>query len=398
MEIEGHETPTHPPHAEHGHATHAHTPASPPAPKPTNRVAVALILIALIAVIGIIFIGKLGTGPGDTPVETAKVQIKLLVDDECEYCFQTNTILPKLEASGIKYDLQTIPISSDEGKALAQEFAIDYLPTALVNVKGLDQNSTIQRALQGQFINDPLKVVKGWVVVPEKFLDKDTHLISFLKTPEACTVPEGKIVIDAFLDFGDCQPCAEAYRALAQVQTDYNNVDVRYTPIVYNRTTVTALQRAITTNTGAVCVDQLGYLNDYVECNFFNVPFVGSADINYMRSCLADAGGSSAAVRNSFNACVNDVNGKAQDVLVGNTLTMHKWNPLKYTPSFVVDCKYSFVGQNLIVPYLCALHPELNGCPAILEALQDTNSTTTSTPPTDGNAAMDHAADTNVAA
>jgi hypothetical protein len=43
------------------------------------------------------------------------------------------------------------------------------------------------------------------------------------------------------------------------------------------------------------------------------------------------------------------------------------WNPLKYTPSFIIDCTYSFVGQKSIPLYLCATHPELEGCEALID-------------------------------
>lgn len=370
----------------HAHANHFNEtlPHENPSTKtaPARALAIGGFVVLVLLLVGFLIFTKFQTN--EKPIDTQKsVEIKLLVNQSCEFCPQTNTILAKLDESKIKYALTTIDMYSSEGKKLINDFEIEYVPTALVNVIGLDQNSTIQAALQGQFIKDPLKIKKGWIIVPEKFLDKQPKLLTFVKTPETCTIPEGKIIIDAQLDFGDCRPCIEAHLILQELLGKYSNVQVDYDPIMYGRTTLKSMGAALFANKGAVCAEKLGYLNEYAACNYFNSQFHGNLDINYMKACALDAGMSKNTVKNEFTPCVTDINASpAEQTLISNTKIMHLWNPLLYTPSFVIDCTYAFVGQNSLEKYLCSLHPELEGCREILEearnppVIPDTNSST----------------------
>ncbi|MEK6821504.1 MAG: hypothetical protein AABY11_03855, partial [archaeon] len=43
---------------------------------------------------------------------------------------------------------------------------------------------------------------------------------------------------------------------------------------------------------------------------------------------------------------------------------------ISYCPAFIIDCQYAFVGQNSLEPYLCSLHPELEGCEALLPPVE----------------------------
>lgn len=350
---------------EHSHTSHAH---SAEKKAPARAWAIGGFILIVLVLVGFLIFTKFSMNDGK-PIDNVKeVEIKLLVDQNCVFCAQTNTILAKLDESKIVYKLTTIDIHSDEGKKLVKDFDVDYAPTALVNIVGLDQNSTIQAALQGQFIKDPLKIKKGWIIVPEKFLDKQPKLLTFIKAPETCSVNTGKIKIDAQLDFGDCKPCIDAHLILQKLLGKHAQLEVDYDPILYGRTTLKAIGAALQANKGAVCAEKLGYLNDYAACNYFNAQFHGNLDINYMKSCAIEAGMSKNTITNEFVPCVSDINASpAEQTLITNTKTMHAWNPLKYTPSFVIDCTYAFVGQNSIEKYLCMAHPELEGCAQILE-------------------------------
>ena len=366
-------------HAHEGHATHTAvenhalhaTPTHPDstAKQPPARAwAIGGFIVLVLILVGFLIFTKFQS-TNTIPIDNQKaVEVKLIVDATCTFCQQTNTILAKLDESKIKYALTTIDMHSTEGQALVKEYDIEYAPTALVNVAGLDQNSTIQAALQGQFIKDPLRIKKGWIIVPEKFLDKQPKLLTFIKIPETCTVSEGEITIDAQLDYGDCKPCIEAYLILQKLLGKYAQLEVDYDPIMYGRTTLKSIGAALQSNKGAVCAEKLGYLNEYTACNYFNAQFHGSLDINYMKSCALEAGMSKNTINTKFTPCVTDMNNSfAEQTLIANTKTMHLWNPLKYTPSFVIDCTYAFVGQNSIEKYLCMAHPELDGCTQILE-------------------------------
>lgn len=347
---------------------------------PANRAwVIGVILIVIIGILGVLIYTKFSLGGETTDPTIQTVQVKLLVDESCEYCPQTSTILAKLDESKIKYELKKFDIHSEEGQVLIEEFDIAYAPTVLISVQGLDQNSSIQLALQGQFVSNPPKTKKGWIIVPELFLDKQPKLLSFIETPTTCNVTPGKISIIAQLDFGDCKPCIEAQKNLNIIQTKFPEVEVTYSPILYQRTTLKAMNAALLANKGAVCADNLGYLNDYAECSFFNTQFHGSLDINYMKSCIIEAGAKSKETQNAFVSCVQDTNSGAEQELIENTKLMHKWNPIKYTPSFVIDCTYSFVGQNSIAPYLCSFHPELEGCQDIVDTINSDQNTTSDT-------------------
>lgn len=393
----GHPHAAHETHAHAGgteHSQHAHTDTTAKT-APARAWMIGGFVVAVLLLVGFLIFTKFQP-TDDTPL-VKPVEIKLLVDSSCEFCPQTNTILAKLDESKIKYSLETFDIYSTEGKALASEFEINYAPTALVNIAGLDQNSTIQAALQGQFIKNPLKMKKGWIIVPEIFLDKQPKLLTFIKAPETCTVPEGKIVIDAQLDYGDCKPCIDAHLTLERLKSKFAQLTVDYDPIMYGRSTLKALSTALQTNKGAVCAEKLGYLDEYTACNYFNAQFHGSLDINFMKACALDAGMSKNTIDAEFVPCIKSVNdanvNQAEQTLINNTLTMHKWNPLMYTPSFVIDCTYAFVGQNSLEKYLCMTHPELEGCTQVLEdarnppvvIVPDTNATL----PADGNVNVD---------
>ncbi|MFH0970837.1 MAG: hypothetical protein V1776_05275 [Candidatus Diapherotrites archaeon] len=335
----------------------AHTP---------RALAIAGIIIVLLFIVGFLIFSRLTTPTPEEPI-VLPVKVKLLADTSCTLCPQTNTLLAKLDEGNVQYELETVDIYSEEGKELATEFEISYAPALLVSVAGLDQNTMIQSALLGKYIKEPLKTKKGWIVVPEKFLDKEPKLLTFINQPTTCEVPEGKILLTAFMDYGDCKPCIDAYKKLTAVTEKYTNVVVDYTPIMYQRTTITAINKAFTSNKGAVCAEKLGFLDDYTGCNYFNSQFYGNLDINFMKSCIAEAGGKSKEKQTEFVECVNDANSTTDAQLIQNSQTNEKWNPIEYTPSFVLDCTYSFVGQNSIEPYLCYFHPELEGCISILD-------------------------------
>ncbi|MBM3282425.1 MAG: hypothetical protein FJY86_03755 [Candidatus Diapherotrites archaeon] len=361
--------PNNAPHVNEAH-THPHaanTHASPAKNTPARAWMIGAFVLVVVLLVGFLIFTKMQNTNTSPPAEKS-VEVKLLVDASCEFCPKTNTILSKFDESKITYTLSTIDMHSEEGQKIIQDFEIEYVPTALVNVVGLDQNSTVQAALQGQFIKDPLKIRKGWIIVPEKFLDKQPKLLTFVKKPETCTLNEGKIKIDAQLDFGDCKPCINAHIILQQMLSKYTNVYVDYDPIMYGRTTLKSMGAALFANKGAVCAEELGYLNEYAECNYFNSQFHGNLDMNFMKACALDAGMSKNTINNEFVPCVSDINASpAEQTLINNTKTMHAWNPLKYTPSFVIDCTYAFVGQNSLERNLCSIHPELTGCAEVLE-------------------------------
>ena len=195
-------------------------------------------------------------------------------------------------------------------------------------------------------------------------------MLSFIEPPTACTVPKDQTLITAFLDYGDCKPCIEAQKNLGGILQKYDNVSVDYEPIMYQRSTLGAINKAFVTNKGAVCAEKLGFLDQYTECNFFNAQFHGSLDIDFMKACLGDAGGKSKETQDAFVACVDDEEHVADAKLISNTLGAIEWNPISYWPAFIIDCQYAFVGQNSLEPYLCSLHPELEGCEALLPPVE----------------------------
>ncbi|MEK6971073.1 MAG: hypothetical protein AABW68_05320 [archaeon] len=358
---------THPPSHEHTKGESATTP--PPAPSDRRRaVAIGLILAAVLLIVGGLVFTKLTHVENPPEPVPIPVKITLLVDATCTFCPKTNTILTKLDESHVQYELTTVDLHSEEGKALAEEFDLKYVPTALVGVAGLDQNTTIQGILQGQFVNNPLQTKKGWIIIPEQFLDKQPKLLTFIQKPTACEVPEGKILITAQLDYGDCKPCIEAQKILNGLTQEYYSLAIEYRPIMYSRPTLADIQNALATNKGAVCADRLGYLNEYTECNYFNAQFHGNLDIDFMKACIQEAGVNSPETQDEFVSCVQDENSGAEQMVIQNTKDGLAWNPLKYTPSFIIDCTYSFVGQKSLPIHLCGIHPELEGCEALIEA------------------------------
>lgn len=380
-------------HAAHAHDSTPHTHTAPPAKNtPARAWMIGGFIVLVLLLVGFLIFTKFQPTEGNTP-GVKPVEIKLLVDGTCTICPQTNTILAKLDESNIKYELKTIDFKSTEGQQLVSEYGVEYVPTALVNVIGLDQNSTIQAALQGQFIKDPLTIKKGWIIVPEKFLDTQPKVLTFIKKPETCSVPENTIRVDAQLDFGDCKPCIDAHLELERLKDKYASLTVDYDPIMYGRTNLKAISAAFLSNKGAVCAESMGFLDDYVSCSYFNAQFYGNIDINFMKSCMLDAGASLNTVNTEFVPCVTDLNNvsPAEQTLVSNTKIMHAWNPLKYTPSFVLDCTYAFVGHKSLEKNICTLHPETEGCSeyltalekALAEAQMDTNTTS------DANASVD---------
>ena len=116
-----------------------------------------MILIVILAILGVLLYTKFAPGTNTVDPTIQPVQVKLLVDQSCHYCPQTSTILAKLDESKVAYELQKFDIHSPEGMALIEEFDVTYAPTALISTQGLDQNSSIQLALQGQFISNPPK-------------------------------------------------------------------------------------------------------------------------------------------------------------------------------------------------------------------------------------------------
>ena len=142
---------SHPAGHMHAHAAgetpHSHENTHPPASAeketpPVNRAwVIGIILIVILAIVGVLIYTKLNPAM-DTPPDTIQpVQVKLVVDEECQYCPQTSTILAKLDESNVKYEITKYDVDSEGGKALIEEFDITYAPTVLLSVQGLDQNA-----------------------------------------------------------------------------------------------------------------------------------------------------------------------------------------------------------------------------------------------------------------
>ncbi len=354
---------------------HVHSPSSAATAPASKAWMIGLVLVVLIGGVGFLIYQKLIISPPPVPVagEDNRVQIKLLVDTQCTFCPQDNTILLKFDQSGITYDVQRIDAFSEEGKQLAQEFDINVVPAALISVKGLDQNAEVQFALQSLY-----RTKSGTVIFPESFLDGQPRTLTYLTTPTACSVEPNTIRIDAYLDYA-CKPCAEAHFILEKLQTDFNQLDVHVTPIQYRRFTQPQIDAALLNNTGALCAEQLGYFDSYSECAFLDTQLLGAIDENRMVSCLFQAGAKSKEKRDEFRACIEDTNKTMQNKLLENIRQSYEWKvPSKWTPAFIFDCKYSFVGHNALPVFLCQSHPELQGCEEIIEeaeqrALQDQN-------------------------
>lgn len=342
-----------------------------PGRQPKSRaLVIGAILIVLIAIVGVLVITKFGQNPNGNGETITPVKIKLLIDSECSFCLQTNTIIAKFNESNILYETETIDIFSEEGKKLSEEFDIAYAPTALVNVKGLDQNSEIQRALQGQFIQKPLETKGEWIIVPELFLDGISHVLTFIQKPASCEIKENKILLTAYMDYGNCVPCREAHFTLDRLQDKYPTISIDYNPIVYARSTIPQTSIALINNKGAYCAKEAGYISDYTECNYFDSQFVGNLDLNGMRSCFKKAGGTSPKTIDSFNVCLADENSVVEQALARQTEEAFQYSPKGWIPAFLLDCQYAFAGHNSIESYLCQLHPELEGC---LEIENDTS-------------------------
>ncbi|MDP2666224.1 MAG: hypothetical protein Q8P05_01850 [Candidatus Diapherotrites archaeon] len=348
-------------------------PSVPPLPhSPHRALIIGGILILLILIVGVLVYTKFVSPPTNgVPDDLTMVQVRVVVDDACDFCLQTNTILAKLDESNIRYTTETISLHSPEGKQLVADFDIPYAPTALISVAGLDQNIQIQAALQGRFIRNPFRIVNGFVVAPEQYLTNQAFPVTYTSPPTACSSSPGKIPLRAYLDFGECTPCVEAYLVTQRLETKYPALDVEITPIMFGfpRTPAQAAA-AFVSNKGAVCTQEMGFFEDYQECHFFDSQFYGSLDLNRMLACLSDAGGKSQETKSQFQTCVGDADGKAEQRLVVQTKESQAWNPSPWvTPWFVLDCTYAFTGHNAIEAYLCSTHPELEGCTAILDAL-----------------------------
>jgi hypothetical protein len=66
---------------------------------------------------------------------------------------------------------------------------------------------------------------------------------------------------------------------------------------------------------------------------------------------------------------VQDTNNSGHAALLENIKDAYAWEvPSRWTPAFVFDCKYTFVGHKDLPLFLCQTHPELAGCDAVLEA------------------------------
>ncbi len=359
-----HEHPTS--HAQ-PHATTAPGAGSTPTAPTTKAWAIGLVIVLLVATLGFLLYQKISTSPVVEPNPSSRVQVKLLVDLQCTFCDHNNSILIKLGEANIAYDATTIDVYSEEGKALAQQFDVNVTPTALISIAGLDQNVEIQYAMQR--LNP---TIDGYVVFPEAFLDNQPRVLTYLNRADACTVDEGKIRIDAYVDFA-CKPCAEAYFILKTLENKFSQMEINYIPVQFRRFTQQAMDVALNNNRGAICADQMGYYRDYIDCTYLNIQFGGTQDINSMKACLSEAGGRSKPVQQQFTTCVEDVNNSTRQVLIDNINRSNGLRvPAQFTPAFVFDCKYSFVGHNDLPLFLCLTHPELSGCAEVL-AVGSTN-------------------------
>lgn len=359
-----HSNPTHPVHAHETPTHHAtHTPA-PATNAPTSKAwVIGLVIVLLLAVLGFVAYQKFfSTQEPPTPTGS-RTQVKLLVDAQCTFCDQNNSILIKLAESNIAYEARVIDVYSEEGQSLAKQFDVNVVPTALISVVGLDQNVEIQYAMQRL---NPTK--NGFVVFPEAFLDNQPRVLTYLGRADSCSVEEGKIRIDAYVDFA-CKPCAEAYFVLKTLENKYSEIDAHYIPVQYRRFTQQSMDIALNNNRGALCAEQMGYYRDYIDCAFLNIQFGGVQDTNSMKACLAEAGGRSKSVQDQFTTCVRDDTNSTRQRLIDNMNNANALRaPAQFTPAFVFDCKYSFVGHNDLPLFLCVTHPNLEGCDAILSA------------------------------
>ncbi|MBI4043381.1 MAG: hypothetical protein HY393_01070 [Candidatus Diapherotrites archaeon] len=297
------------------------------------------------------------------PVQGTPLQVKvqLIVDAACPICFKSNTILKKFDEVGIQYDLELYDIAGPEGKALADQYLLTLLPTAIVSLKGMEQNPQIKAAMDATY-----SIANAHYIVPEGFLDNQPRTISYASNPGACIQGEKPQVL-TFTDYY-CEHCALADLTTHQLELDFNTeVEFKTLNFVFPRSTQEAEEAAIKVNKSLYCL-QGAQTNrkKYEACLFDGVnKKYETAETGILKTCAIESG-MSAKDLNTFTSCIENKDTDIQ--IVGNVKEAFNYavrttvNKVLFVPFYVLDCKYSVVGHNSLKSSVCGLHPELSYC------------------------------------
>lgn len=133
-----------------------------------------------------------------------KIQTKEFVSNKFkDLGGEFNTIFLTFASKDMNFERQEIDVDSEEGKKLAKDFNVQFLPTVLVDVNSVKPFAAVNNTFKGVVdeLNQFFKKKNGQYFVPEFNSDNIPHKKLFLENPDpTCKDEKGKINVILFDD------------------------------------------------------------------------------------------------------------------------------------------------------------------------------------------------------
>ncbi|MFH1256429.1 MAG: hypothetical protein V1494_03985 [Candidatus Diapherotrites archaeon] len=317
---------------------------------------------------------------GNTQPNLPTIKATLLYSDECTVCDKTNSLLSVLSLNKIPVELDQVEVSSDQGKKLVAQFNVRSVPTVLVVASSVTSDfMTVNDRGEEVKFKDALAqtLYKGNYVVEEYYIDGLPHPKMFLANPsQSCSASGGKARIDIFSDFFS-EESYSLFKAAGALKAKLGQeIDINIRHLVKSGTPAAVIANAaecardqgefdeFTLLAFAERFDKVGSLEGFRNSSDLNAGSYVITDENLFYAKLNELAESAGMPDlGKFSACAQNGDHIEEIFTDGTDRKMIDAFGLDYVPSFVVDCKYVFIGsaQDLSKP-VCDAHPSLKAC------------------------------------
>lgn len=335
--------------------------------------------------------------------ETGAVKMIVLTSNRCPDCENFSTLEAMFIVNGVKYEIQEIKESTEDGQALIQATGAKSLPFYLIDEKTISGNAVVKTASGFQPLKNVLQYYvglgkgtynEGIFAFPEMNLDNGP-VKPVLLLGEPCGSKKS-FDIQMFLDPYDPNTIGrsqdyENLRGVLSLDTDinvafhYNYLPTYSAKMVYDyiqlyggsqETVVDNVERAADY---LICANDMGneaFIN--MERSFYasycdaNWSVANSGDTRYLWNCsdsnhfgvwinaeelvLAERRADLEGDLDFYN-CLYNVDEKKQIMqLIADTAGINR------TPSAIVNCQYVVPADEKITQTICMINPEIRFC------------------------------------
>lgn len=161
------------------------------------------------------------------------VSVTILFDEKCTFCAKYNTILDVFNENFIPYKVEEVSVNSPEGIKAVAKHLVKIIPTALVEISGMENYPEIKAAMDQSYTR-----IGGKYVVPELNLNSNKiYSREYLQSPvpQDCNSDDARVRVNIFDDpFNEIsiKSTPELNKSLDKLDSNSLNIVFEFIPSV----------------------------------------------------------------------------------------------------------------------------------------------------------------------